>query len=350
MTRFLQLHVLTFYPPSNLNRDDLGRPKTAEVGGQPRLRISSQCLKRTWRTSPLFQEALAGHVGTRTKRIGSELVMPIFERAGVGKKKALARAERIVDVFGSLDKEKLNKERVETAQLVHLSVLEIEGIQGLARTLAAEDREPSGEELNLLRRDHHAADIALFGRMLANTPGHNVDAAAQVSHAFSVNRVVLEDDFFTAVDDLNKREDSGAGHVDENWFGSGVFYLYLCVNRDLLEENLSGNGDLAGRTVRALTEAVAKTSPHGKQNSYAARSRAGFIRAEKGEAQPRSLALSFLTPVPAGDFLANATEALRKTRARVDGCYESEPDQEYELDAHGGKGRLSELLDFVEVY
>ena len=63
MSRFLQLHLLTFFPPANLNRDDLGRPKTAIVGGVTRLRLSSQALKRAWRTSDLFSTALAGQWG-----------------------------------------------------------------------------------------------------------------------------------------------------------------------------------------------------------------------------------------------------------------------------------------------
>ena len=62
MSTFIQLHLLTSYPPSNLNRDDLGRPKTAIMGGKTRLRVSSQSLKRAWRTSDLFESALAGHM------------------------------------------------------------------------------------------------------------------------------------------------------------------------------------------------------------------------------------------------------------------------------------------------
>jgi CRISPR system Cascade subunit CasC len=70
MTTFLQLHMLTSYPPACLNRDDLNRPKTTVMGGVPRLRISSQSLKRAWRKSPCFEESLKGHVGTRTKTKG----------------------------------------------------------------------------------------------------------------------------------------------------------------------------------------------------------------------------------------------------------------------------------------
>src|SRR5690606_8337809 len=104
MTRFVQLHLLTSYPPANLNRDDLGRPKTARMGGVERLRISSQSLKRTWRTSDLFQEALAGHLGTRTKMLGISVYEQLLA-GGVDAKNALAWAKAIAEQFGKLKKE-----------------------------------------------------------------------------------------------------------------------------------------------------------------------------------------------------------------------------------------------------
>jgi len=85
MSTFVQLHLLTSYPPACLNRDDLNRPKTAVMGGVQRLRVSSQSLKRAWRTSDVFQEALSGHIGRRTKKMG----LDVYERlkgAGVAEK------------------------------------------------------------------------------------------------------------------------------------------------------------------------------------------------------------------------------------------------------------------------
>lgn len=104
MTTFIQLHMLTSYPPANLNRDDLGRPKTARMGGAERLRVSSQSLKRHWRTSDLFQEAAAGHVGIRTKRLGVT-IREKLEAAGIKEKDAKQWARDIADVFGALKKD-----------------------------------------------------------------------------------------------------------------------------------------------------------------------------------------------------------------------------------------------------
>ena len=91
MSRFLQLHLLTFFPPANLNRDDTGRPKTAMVGGATRLRLSSQALKRAWRTSEVFEVALADHMGQRTQRLGED-VLAHLKAGGMAEDKALAAA------------------------------------------------------------------------------------------------------------------------------------------------------------------------------------------------------------------------------------------------------------------
>lgn len=344
MSQFIQLHLLTSYPPSNLNRDDLGRPKTATMGGAQRLRVSSQSLKRAWRTSEVFQTALSGHVGTRTKSMGQE-VLDLLTQAGVSEKTAQKAAHAIADVFG-----KVKKDSVVTDQLVHFSPEEQDAVMELAETLAKEQREPTEDELLLLRQKHRAADIGLFGRMLAAAPSYNIEAAAQVAHAITVHETAVEDDFFSAVDDLNRGvEDVGAGHLGEIEFGAGLFYLYLCIDRDLLVENLSGDADLAERTLRALVEAAATVAPSGKQATFASRAYASFILAEKGRRQPRSLSVAFLKPVSdeKNGYLAGAIQALRKTREDMDAVYDPVAEAVYELDATAPEGELSALLDFV---
>ncbi len=342
MTRFIQLHLLTSYPPANLNRDDLGRPKTAVMGGKTRLRVSSQSLKRAWRTSEVFQEALAGHLGTRTKEMGKVVFDRLIE-AGVSEKKALKWAQQVAGVFG-----KLKKDSVEIEQLAHFAPVERAAIDELTETLAQEKREPTEEELLLLKKGHRAADISLFGRMLASSTDFNVDAAAQVAHAVTVHAALVEDDFFTAVDDLNTREDDmGAGHLGETEFGAGLFYLYLCIDRDLLERNLSGDAELTGTTLRALVEAATTVAPTGKQNSFASRAYASYVLAEKGRRQPRSLAAAFLRAVEGEDFLAEAISQLEATRERFESAYDESVAASYTLDVGAGKGDLAGLLDFV---
>ena len=350
MSDFIQLHLLTCYAPSNLNRDDLGRPKTAKMGGVDRLRVSSQSLKRAWRTSDLFQEAMSGHVGTRTKRLGVEAYKQMIEN-GVTEKDAAKWAKAIAGVFGSPKKD--DKEDVETGleieQLVHVSPREQQSIMDLADVLAKEKREPSKEELELLRKDQSAVDIALFGRMLASSPKFNVEAAAQVAHAVTVNRTVVEDDYFTAVDDLNKHEeDAGSAHIGEMGFGSGVFYGYICINRTLLVKNLGGDEELAGRAIRALAEAAAQIAPTGKQNSYASRARALYMLAEKGSQQPRQLSAAFLKPVDDEDMAAAAIDRLNKLRENMDKVYGKCADSKYSVDVVvPDKNTFEGLLDFL---
>ena len=285
---------------------------------------------------------MAGHVGTRTKRFGITVFQQLID-AGVNEKKAKQWATEIAAVFG-----KSKKDSLEIEQLAHISPAEQEAALSLAATLADEDRAPTKDELGLLKNDETAADIALFGRMLASSPAFNVEAACQVAHALSVHSVTIEDDYFTAVDDLNDgKEDAGSSHIGESGFAAALFYSNICINKSQLIENLDGNEALANKAIRALTEAVLTVSPKGKQNSFASRAYASFALAEKGEQQPRSLSVSFLKPVDDEDMQGAAINALQKQAENFDKVYGPCADARYSFNAMTGEGSLAELLDFV---
>jgi CRISPR system Cascade subunit CasC len=348
MSRFIQLHLLTAYPPANLNRDDQGSPKTAKMGGYDRLRVSSQCLKRTWRTSDLFQSAVGEHLGTRTKLLGIDIYRTLLD-GGVKEKEAKEWTKAIAGVFGALKKADKNDPlaELEIEQLVHVSPTERDALNALTAKLVSEQRAPEKEELNLLRANEQAVDIALFGRMLASSPAYNIEAACQVAHAISVHPVVIEDDYFTAVDDLNNgQDDMGAAHIGETRFAAGLFYAYICINRELLIKNLDGNVELANKAVRALTEAAVKVAPEGKQNSFASRAYASFVLAEKGDQQPRSLSVAYLKPINHCDEAA-AIDALIGQNDSFDAVYGACADARYQLNVPQRRGSLDELLDFV---
>lgn len=349
MNRFLQLHLLTSYPPANLNRDDLGRPKSAVMGGTVRLRISSQSLKRAWRTSSVFETALKGHVGTRTKEMGKRIYAQLLD-GQIRPKDALEWAVKMAAQFGKskkVDKEKALNE-LEIEQLAHFSPEEEQAIDALVATLIARKSGPDDAEQKLLREKHSAADIALFGRMLADTPLFNTEAAAQVAHAIAVHRCQVEDDFFTAVDDLNTgREDRGSGHMGETEFGAALFYLYICIDRALLLENLQNDRALMEQTLSALMECAATVAPTGKQNSFASRAYASYILAEKGDRQPRSLSVAFLRPVTGEDTLPAAIEALERCCRNMDQVYGSCAAERQRMNAHDGSGTLVDLKAFV---
>lgn len=352
MSRFIQLHLLTAYPPANLNRDDQGSPKTAKMGGYDRLRVSSQCLKRVWRTSDLFQAAMGEHLGTRTKLLGIG-IYDQFIAGGTKEKDAREWTKAIAGVFGALKKPEKDKPmaELEIEQLVHVSPAEQQAIKALTTKLIEEQRAPEKDELNLLRLNEQAVDIALFGRMLASSPAFNIEAACQVAHAISVHPVVIEDDYFTAVDDLNKGlEDMGAAHIGETRFAAGLFYAYVCINRELLIKNLGGNTHLAARAIRALTEAAVKVAPEGKQNSFASRAYASYVLAEKGDQQPRSLSVAYLKPInhrDNEDFINDAIKALIQQKDSFDAVYDACADRRYELNVPNRQGTMAGLLDFV---
>jgi CRISPR system Cascade subunit CasC len=350
MSTFIQLHMLTSFPPSNLNRDDLGRPKTAVMGGKTRLRISSQSLKRAWRTSALFSEAMKGHIGIRTKAMGVDIFNALV-KSGVADTKAKEWAKSIAGVFGKCKKanEKKPLEGLEIEQLAHISPEERTAIFTLVDSLAVGKDAPTESELALLQKKHTAADIAMFGRMLASSPAFNTEAAVQVAHAITVHEVAVEDDYFTAVDDLNSgEEDMGAAHIGETEFAAGLFYLYLCINRDLLIENLNGDRTLANSAIAALVEAAAKVAPNGKQNSFASRAYASFILAEKGEQQPRSLSVSFLKPVRGEDVLGKAISEMTLKRSNMEKVYGACADATKTMNAETGEGSLQDIILFVK--
>lgn len=352
MTDFIQLHLLTAYGPSNLNRDDTGRPKSVVFGGVPRLRISSQSLKRAWRTSDVFAARLDGHLADRTQRLGKDIFDRLTE-GGMDEAEALKVARDIAGAFGKL-KSQSDSQPAFIEQLAFVSPEERDRAFALADQALAQARageavtEPQADEL--LQRADTAADIAMFGRMLADSPKFNREAAVQVAHAMTTHRANAEDDYYTAVDDLKARDepdDAGAGFVGVQEFGSGVFYLYICVDRGLLLRNLDGTGSIRDASLAALVEAAATVAPRGKQTSFASRARAFYVLAEKGSAQPRSLAAAFLKPVTGPDQGGQSIAALEGFRDRLDAAYGPCADDRRTMNVEQGRGTLGDLLQFA---
>lgn len=357
MTEFIQIHSLTAYPPANLNRDDLGRPKTAMFGGTQRLRISSQSLKRAWRTSEVFTESVGTEaLGTRTRDIGNKIYDELVD-SKVDPERADAFAKRVAAVFGKLEKPKKGEDPRKsrrTGQLVHVSTAEWKVIAGLMEQVVA-GQEPSDEVLkDTVGSGQGTADIALFGRMLAEHPNRNIEAAAQVAHALTCHSVTVEDDYFTAVDDLNtldSEDGAGAAHLGTVEFGAGLFYHYICVNRDLLLRNLEDEAELANASLKGLVEACATVAPTGKQATFGSRARAHYMLLEKGSAQPRSLVAAYLGGVHdwgrSQDPLASAVSQLESLQDRMDTVYGACADARASFNVLSGQGSMSEVISFV---
>lgn len=324
--KLLEVHVIQTVAPNNLNRDDTGSPKDALFGGYRRARISSQAQKRAVRvafgTWPLLSEA---ERAIRTKR----LMEALLERlAGLPEADARRAIENALNALGFGVKEG------RTEYLLFLGNQELDALakeikknlQALAaqETKGKKKTEVDGELKKALERvfdGGKAVDLALFGRMLADRPELGVDAAAQVAHAISTHKVDREFDFYTAVDDLNPKEETGAGMMGDVEFYSATLYRYAVVNLDKLLENLQGDGELALKGALAFLEAFALTLPSGKQNSFAAHNPPLFLAFRAGEGLPRNLATAFERPIrPREDkpLSALSVEALVKEWEKFD--------------------------------
>ena len=346
MSRFLQLHCLTAYPPSCCNRDDAGRPKTAVYGGVQRLRLSSQSLKRAVRMSDAMRSALEGRSGIRSRRFGEE-VLRHLEAKGADRELARGTAARIASIFGRVDE---SSGDVGIAQLAFISPEE----RGAALELAdraLEDRGIEGTAAELgrqvLRTADSSVDLALFGRMLADAPRYSRQAAVQVAHAITTHEAHAEDDSVAGVDDLPDPEDTGAGFLGVAGFGSGIFYLYAVVEITRLIGNLEGDRELAAVAASAFTRALATASPGGKRTAFAHNVRASYVRAEGGSVQPRSLACAFLDPVSGGGLLPASVERLRQAARSLDDAYGAAADDIAEMDVAAGDGTIDGMAGFA---
>lgn len=336
---FVELHIIQNFAPSNLNRDDTGSPKDCQFGGYRRARISSQALKRAIRMTFGEENLLPEEShARRTKRIAGALV----ERLVAHGKDAVAAAavvEAAIQGIGlSFEKPKEGDTEKKTQYLLFLGQREIDALadaclahwdtlvdvapnadaaserdakKAKKANKAALSKEVQQALLNAL--DGRSADVALFGRMLADLPDKNVDAASQVAHAISTHRVATEFDFYTAVDDLKPDDTAGADMLGTVEFNSACFYRYSNIDVDQLIENLGGDVDLARATVEAFLWASIHAIPTGKQNSMAAQNPPSFVMAVARDRGLWSLANAFVNPVaPAhdGDLIERSVDAL----------------------------------------
>lgn len=298
---YVDVHVIQSVPPSNLNRDDAGSPKQAIYGGARRARVSSQAWKRATRKEvdsllPPVQEA------TRTKKISVLLSGAIAERTGLEEEQATRIATHLLAPLMI----KAGKKATDTAYLLFFGRDQLSRMVDLvaddAQSLAALDDQ--GLDAALKERSvqdvlthGHPAGVALFGRMVANIAALNVDAATQVAHAISTHAVEAEFDYFTAVDDENPKEETGAGMIGTVEFNSATLYRFATVGVHQLLENLDGDADAAAEVLRAFLTAFVRSMPTGHQNSFAHRTTPSLVAVVIRTDQPVNLVSAFETPV-----------------------------------------------------
>lgn len=330
---FIEIHMLQNFAPSNLNRDDTGNPKDTEFGGVRRARISSQCIKRAIRSENVFKDKTSVEPADRTKWITRLLVKPLTE-AGKTEELAWVIAEAFANTLGIGTEKDKKTEQPKTKVLLYLSKGEITEIaqkllaqwDEIQATLNKDGKSPVLDtivkELVKGMKDRTSApDVALFGRMLAEKPELNIDAACQVAHAISTHRVNMDMDFYTAVDDIKTDEETGAGMMGVTGFNSACFYRYARIDWGQLVKNLGGDKVLAKKTVEGFLHATLRAVPSGKQNSFAAQNPPDFVLGVvRADGESWSLANAFEKPVKAGrdgGYLNGSIESLDKYWGRL---------------------------------
>ena len=335
----LEIHMLKNYPPVNLNRDDSGAPKSCFFGGVQRGRISSQCLKRSWRTSAMFQSL--GSSGIRTRHM-PELVAEKLRAWGVDESFIDEAKTKLTAIA---NKEGKASDKGITTQIIFYADSEIERVAQRMKAMIEEDgsvkafKKRNPKELDTLLEDAKVnpvtVDIALFGRMVTSKYFADVDASMQVAHAISTHLVNRESDYFTAVDDLIRDRDedqdaSGAGMLGDIDYNSCCYYEYASLDTDALRQNLrnAANCDeLIEELLPVLLRAMAMSNPSGKQNTFAGHVFPDFVMLEcKKDKIPLSYVNAFEKPVDAWgenpQIVANSIRKLLRHINRMDDAYE----------------------------
>lgn len=355
-SRFLQIHTIHSYPAALLNRDEAGFGKRVKIGGSVRSRISSQCLKRHWRTAKdkhAIHAAPGAESAVRSRNVIERAVINPLRKTETASADALNAIEKELNkgVYGGTGDPDDNR------QLLLLGMPEVRFLVDKARHIAEShpedpiaaaeaaaamfngDKDSAANFAAFRKSANLPAGIegALWGRMVTSDPAANIEAAVSVAHSFTTHAKTSESDYFSAVDDLRTGEDNmGVAHIGDTEIISGVYYGYVSVNVPGLVSNLEGcaerdwldaDRELAAQVMERLTMLIATVSPGAKLGSTAPYSRADLMLAEIGDLQPRSLANAYwsaIDPTPAA-----AARAMADHMRKLDAAYDVEESRMY---------------------
>lgn len=344
MSLVIDIHALQTLPPSLINRDDTGAPKTAVYGGVPRQRVSSQSWKRAIRK--YFQDHVnATDIGDRSKRLPQRIAELVQNQSGWDQSRAIQAVTDLFKVAGiGLDDPKKRLKDVEdsgaehteedlfaaayprTKYLIFLSPHQVE--RAAQAILDADGEKRKKKDAQEILDTNHSVDMAMFGRMVADDAAYNVDAAVQVAHALGIHRSAPEFDYFTAVDDLAaKGEETGAGMIGTVQMMSSTLYRYATINVDGLEANLN-SAENARQAAVQFVEAFIKSMPTGKLNTFANQTLPSLVYVAVRDTRPVSLVTAFETPIEAletSEIRVTAAQAMAREEAQFEEVYGLEP-------------------------
>lgn len=323
----LDVHILQTVPPSNMNRDDTGSPKTAIYGGVRRARVSSQAWKRAVRLA--FENHLdESRLGERTKRVGEAIAARITATAPELADQASHLATGVLKAAGLIKKDPKKGEHAEAEYLLFLSHRQQQNLAELAVRSARTESAPDAKEAKKLANTEHSVDIAMFGRMVADLSDINVEAAVQVAHAISVHAVDNEFDYYTAVDDRkHDNQETGAGMIGTVEFNSATLYRYATIDVDQLHETL-GEPAATRQAIEAFLLAFTTSMPSGKRNTFANGTLPDAVMVRLRDTMPVNLVGAFEEPVRTNDSagrIAAAARALATHTSEVEAAFGNQP-------------------------
>lgn len=334
MSIVIDIHALQTVPPSLINRDDTGAPKSAIFGGVPRQRVSSQSWKRAIRR--YFEENFdAQQIGDRSKRLPEKIALRLIE-AGLEQDEAI---QRVYDLFKNVDRkiafDKTNQNDdpddkpspyPRTSYLLFLSQQQID--RAVEELLALDGEKPSKAAAKAILDTDHSVDMAMFGRMVADDAAYNVDASVQVAHAIGIHASTPDFDYFTAVDDLAEDgKETGAGMIGTVQMMSSTMYRYATINFNGLKDNLN-SVDAARLAVEHFIEAFVSSMPTGKINTFANQTLPELVYVAIRDTRPVSLVNAFEVPVEAEKSVSRrkvAADRLAREARDVESVYGFKP-------------------------
>lgn len=365
MTLTIDIHALQTLPPSLINRDDTGAPKSAVYGGVPRQRVSSQAWKRAIRK--YFESEIdAESVGDRSKRLPEKIarkvqehegwdaeraqkeVAELFKAAGIKTEVDAKRIKALKDSEETTEEELVAAQYPQTKYLLFLSPHQIE--RAAEAIIAADGEKIKKKDALEILDTQHSVDLALFGRMVADDAAYNVDAAVQVAHALGIHASAPEFDYFTAVDDLAEEgEETGAGMIGTVQMMSSTLYRYATVNLDGLTRNLD-SAENAKQAAVNFVDAFIKSMPTGKINTFANQTMPELIYIAVRDTRPVSLVTAFEEPVEptTGQSLRVAgAEALAKEEAEFEENYGLQPKAAFVVGLSEARQAFAHIADEV---
>ena len=334
---FMDIYAVQNVPPSNINRDETGNPKTAQYGGVLRSRVSSQAWKRAMRET--FKSLLdKKQLGVRTKNAVELIVKAMVDQRPESEDKAESYASLVLQATGvkvvASTRAGAASGKPVTQYLIFIGNTEIGRLANIALEWMDQGMDPAKAPDSAMKKEvsgvfhgEQAVDIALFGRMLADAPDLNTDASAQVAHAISVDAIKPEYDYFTAADDFTEADNAGAAMIDSVGFNSSTLYRYATVNLDALQEQI-GNAEATARVASVFVEAFIRSMPTGKQNSYANRTLPETCIVAFRDSQPINAVEAFERPVVAEHdqpISQVAGRRLVEELRRIQDAYDEQP-------------------------